>query len=48
MVYILSTLVANSFYDYPMFFEFDACQITQQRNNLMILLRMKLIEGEKI
>ena len=33
-IIILSKLLfANNFYDYPMFFLVDACQITQQRNN---------------
>ena len=33
VVFLPKSLFANSFYDYPMFFLVDACQITQQRND---------------
>ena len=32
-IILFGQLLAQNFYDYPMFFLVDACQITQQRNN---------------
>ena len=45
---ILSKLsFANNFYDYPMFFLVDACQITQQRNNPNNFSQDEILEGRK-
>ena len=38
---------ANNFYDYPMFFLVDACQITQQRNNPDNYSQEEILEGRK-
>ena len=36
---------ANNFYDYPMFFLVDACQITQQRNNPNKFSQDEILKG---
>ena len=40
-------LFANSFYDYPMFFLVDACQITQQRNNPNNFSQGEILKGRE-
>ena len=40
-------LVANNFYDYPMFYLVDACQITQQRNDPNNFSQEEILEGRK-
>ena len=40
-------LVANNFYDYPMFYLVDACQITQQRNDPTNFSQEEILEGRK-
>ena len=38
---------ANNFYDYPMFFLVDACQITQQRNNPNNFSQTEILKGRE-
>ena len=38
---------ANNFYDYPMFFLVDACQITQQRNNPNNFSQDEILKGRE-
>ena len=40
-------LFANNFYDYPMFFLVDACQITQQRNDPNDFTQDEIIKGRE-
>ena len=40
-------LFANNFYDYPMFFLVDACQITQQRNNPNNFSQDEILKGRE-
>tara|TARA_Y100000591_G_scaffold267515_1_gene241568 strand:- start:2785 stop:3240 length:456 start_codon:yes stop_codon:yes gene_type:complete len=40
-------LFANNFYDYPMFFLVDACQITQQRINPNNLSQDEILKGRE-
>ena len=40
-------LFANNFYDYPMFFLVDACQITQQRNNPNHFSQNEILKGRE-
>ena len=40
-------LFANNFYDYPMFFLIDACQITQQRNNPKNFSQEDILKGRE-
>ena len=37
----------NNFYDYPMFFLVDACQITQQRNNPNDFSQEEILKGRE-
>ena len=47
-IIILSKLLfANNFYDYPMFFLVDACQITQQRNNPNNFSQNEILKGRE-
>ena len=39
--------IANNFYDYPMFFLVDACQITQQRNNPNNFSQEEILKGRE-
>ena len=49
LFYIICTkqLLANNFYDYPMFFLVDACQITQQRNNPNDFSQDEILKGRE-
>jgi len=38
---------ANNFYDYPMFFLVDACQITQKRNNPNNFSQSEMLKGRE-
>ena len=40
-------LVANNFYDYPMFYLVDACKITQQRHNPNNFSQEEILEGRE-
>jgi len=40
-------LLANNFYDYPMFFLVDACQITQQRHDPNDFTQEEILEGRE-
>ena len=40
-------LFADNFYDYPMFFLVDACQITQQRNDPNDFSQDEILEGRE-
>ena len=40
-------ILANNFYDYPMFFLVDACQITQQRHNPNDFTQDEIIKGRE-
>ena len=46
-IFLSKLLFANSFYDYPMFFIVDACQITQQRNNPNDFTQDEIIKGRE-
>ncbi len=49
LFYIICTkqLLANNFYDYPMFFLVDACQITQQRHDPNDFTQEEILEGRE-
>ena len=40
-------ILANNFYDYPMFFLVDSCQITQQRNNPNDFTQDQILKGRE-
>ena len=44
---LLGQLFAQNFYDYPMFFLVDACQITQQRNNPNDFSQNEILKGRE-
>ena len=44
---LLGQLFANNFYDYPMFFLVDACQITQKRNNPNNFSQNEILKGRE-
>ncbi len=48
-LFILSTkwTFANNFYDYPMFFLVEACQITQKRNNPNNFSQTEILKGRE-
>ena len=46
-IILLGQLFANNFYDYPMFFLVDACQITQQRNNPNNFSQNEILKGRE-
>ncbi len=48
-LFILSTkwIFANNFYDYPMFFLVEACQITQKRNNPNNFSQTEILKGRE-
>ena len=46
-IILFGKLFAKNFYDYPMFFLVDACQITQQRNNPNDFSRNEILEGRE-
>ena len=46
-IILFGQLFANNFYDYPMFFLVDACQITQQRNNPNNFSQNEILKGRE-
>ena len=46
-IILFGQLLAQNFYDYPMFFLVDACQITQQRNNPNDFSQNEILEGRE-
>ena len=44
---LFGQLFAENFYDYPMFFLVDACQITQQRNNPNHFSQNEILKGRE-
>ena len=47
LMFLSKLSFANNFYDYPMFFLVDACQITQQRNNPNNFSQSEILEGRE-
>ena len=47
LLFLSKLLFANNFYDYPMFFLVDACQITQQRNDPNNLSQGEILKGRE-
>ena len=46
-IILFGQLFAENFYDYPMFFLVDACQITQQRNNPNHFSQNEILKGRE-
>ena len=46
-IFLSKLLSANDFYDYPMGFLVDACQITQKRNNPNNFTQDEILDGRK-
>ena len=46
-IILFGQLFAENFYDYPMFFLVDACQITQQRNNPNDFSQNEILKGRE-
>ena len=46
-IILFGQLFAENFYDYPMFFLVDACQITQQRNNPNNFSQNEILKGRE-
>ena len=46
-IILFGQLFAENFYDYPMFFLVDACQITQQRNNPNNFSQGEILKGRE-
>ena len=46
-IILFGQLLAQNFYDYPMFFLVDACQITQQRNNPNDFSQNEILKGRE-
>ena len=46
-IFLIKLSFANNFYDYPMFFLVDACQITQQRNNPNDFSQDEILKGRE-
>ena len=47
LLFLSKLLFANNFYDYPMFFLVDACQITQQRYDPNNLSQSEILKGRE-
>ena len=47
LMFLSKLSFANNFYDYPMFFLVDACQITQQRNNPNNFSQNEILKGRE-
>ncbi len=47
LMFLSKLSFANNFYDYPMFFLVDACQITQQRNNPNNFSQGEILKGRE-
>ena len=47
LIFLPKLSFANNFYDYPMFFLVDSCQITQQRNNPNDFTRDEILKGRE-
>ena len=47
LMFLSKLSFANNFYDYPMFFLVDACQITQQRNDPNDFSQDEILEGRE-
>ena len=46
-IFFTKSSFANNFYDYPMFFLVDACQITQERNNPDDFSQDEILKGRE-
>jgi uncharacterized membrane protein len=46
-IILFGQLFAENFYDYPMYFLVDACQITQQRNNPNHFSQNEILKGRE-
>ena len=46
-IFLPKLSITNNFYDYPMFFLVDACQITQQRNNPNNFSQEEILKGRE-
>ena len=46
-IILFGQLLAQSFYDYPLYFLVDACQITQQRNNPNDFSQNEILKGRE-
>ncbi len=46
-IFLTKLSFTNNFYDYPMFFLVDACQITQQRNNPNDFSQDEILKGRE-
>ena len=46
-IILTKQLISNNFYDYPMFFLVDACQITQQRYNPDNFSQDEILKGRE-
>ena len=46
-IILTKQLISNNFYDYPMFFLVDACQITQQRHNPNDFSQNEILKGRE-
>ena len=47
ILFLIKPSLANNFYDYPMFFLVDACQITQQRHNPNNFSQDEILKGRE-
>ena len=47
LIFLPKLLLANNFYDYPMFFLVDSCQITQQRHNPNDFSQDEILKGRE-